>query len=99
MRKSYTKRDAICRFRLYEAHDFHRTSLTCPQIKSLRNRHAAPSLLKDIETSRRLRTPPRITRLPGKGYVIGINDCKQRSRGAQMIRVADSRANGRAMAS
>jgi hypothetical protein len=33
MRKSYTKRDVICRFRLCEAHDFRRTNLTCPQIK------------------------------------------------------------------
>jgi hypothetical protein len=51
MRKSYTKRDAICRFRLQEAHEFRRASLTCPQIKSRGNRRAVPSLLKDIETS------------------------------------------------
>jgi hypothetical protein len=34
--------------------------------------------------------PPRITLLPDQGYVIGINDCKQRSGGARMIRAADS---------
>jgi hypothetical protein len=90
MRKSYTKHEVICRFRLCEAHDFRRASLTCPQIKHCGNRRAVPALLKDIETSRRLRTPPRITLLPHRGYVIAINDCKQRSRGAQMIRAADS---------
>jgi hypothetical protein len=49
----YTKRGGICRFRFCEAHDFRRTSLTCPQIKRRGNRRAVPSLLKDIETSRK----------------------------------------------
>jgi len=88
----YTKRGWICRFRLSEARDFRRASLTCPQIKRRGNRHAVPSLLQDIETSRRsYERPPRIALLPHRGYVIGINDCKQRAGGTDVIRASDSR--------
>ena len=91
MHKSYTKRDVICRFPLCEAHDFRRTSLTCPQIKSCGNRRVLPSLLEDIETSRRLERRNESPGCLNQGYVIGINDCKQRARVTKVIRAADSR--------
>jgi hypothetical protein len=64
----------------YAGRDFHRTSLTCPQIKRRQKHRAEPAPAQGTEASRpEVLDAARIALLPQQRYGMATIDCKQRA--------------------